>query len=69
VRTPSQEKFVTDATADYSKHTDSELREGIAKVDQQESRIAEEDSDDALEAARAQRDAMAAELSRRQQSS
>lgn len=60
---------MTDATADYSKHTDAELREGIEKVDEQESRIAEENSDDALDAARAQRDAMAAELARRQQSS
>lgn len=60
---------MTDETADYSKHTDSELREGIAKVDEQESRIAEENSEDALDAARTQRDAMAAELTRRQQSS
>lgn len=60
---------MTDATADYSKHTDTELREGIQKVDEQESRIAEENSDDALDAARTQRDAMAAELARRQQSS
>lgn len=60
---------MTDETADYSKHTDLELRAGIAKVDQQESRISEENSDEALDAARTQRDAMAAELARRQQPS
>lgn len=51
---------------DYSKHTDEELREGIQKVSLQEQRIAAEDSDAALEAAREQRDAMAQELARRQ---
>lgn len=53
-------------TADYSKHTDEQLRGGIAKADQQELRIAREDSSDALDAARAQRAAMAAELERRE---
>ena len=53
-------------TADYSKHTDDELRAGIARVQEQEGRIAAEDSDAALDAAREQRDAMHAELDRRQ---
>jgi hypothetical protein len=53
-------------TADYSKHTDDELRAGIARVQEQEGRIAAEDSDAALDAAREQRDAMQAELDRRQ---
>ncbi|CAN5597513.1 MAG: hypothetical protein M3493_14305 [Actinomycetota bacterium] len=53
-------------TADYSKHTDEELRAGIARVQEQEGRIAAEDSDAALDAAREQRDAMQAELDRRQ---
>ncbi len=53
-------------TADYSKHTDDELRAGIARAQEQEGRIAAEDSDAALDAAREQRDAMQAELDRRQ---
>jgi hypothetical protein len=51
---------------DYSKHTNEELRQGIEAVDDQERRIATEDSDEALEAARRQRDEMAEELVRRQ---
>lgn len=58
---------MTEHSADYSKHTDDELREGIAKIDDQESRIAVEDSDTALEAAREQRARMAEELQRRTQ--
>lgn len=58
---------MTEHTADYSKHTDDELRDGIAKIDEQQSRIAVEDSDTALEAARAQRAHMAEELQRRTQ--
>ncbi len=54
---------------DYSKHTDEQLRDGIARVDEQASRIATEDSDEALRAAQEQRAAMAAELDRRQQQS
>lgn len=50
---------------DYSKHTAEELREGIEKVDEQEGRIAAEDSDAALDAARQQRVEMAEELARR----
>jgi len=57
---------VTDHTADYSKHTDQELREGIARVDEQESRIAQDSSEDALDAARDQRAQMAEELARRE---
>lgn len=52
-------------TADYSKHTDAELRDGITAVDEQLSRITTEDSDAAADAARTQREAMAAELARR----
>lgn len=52
-------------TADYSKHTDDELRQGVAKVDEQLSRIEAEDSDAAADAARIQREAMASELARR----
>lgn len=58
---------MTEHSADYSKHTDEQLRDGIAKIDQQETRIAAEDSDTALDAARDQRDQMAQELQRRQQ--
>lgn len=54
-----------DTVTDYSKHTDDELREGIEKVDEQEGRIAAEDSDAALDAAREQRVEMAEELARR----
>lgn len=52
-------------TADYSKHTDDELRQGVAKVDEQLSRIQAEDSNAAADAARIQREAMASELARR----
>jgi len=58
---------VAPETADYSKHTDAELRDGIEAVDHQRSRMAAEDSDAAQDAARTQRDAMAAELARRQE--
>jgi hypothetical protein len=51
---------------DYSKHTEDELRDGIRKVDEQEQRIATEDSNEALDAAREQRELMRAELDRRQ---
>lgn len=52
-------------TTDYSKHTDDQLRDGIAKIDQQQPRISEEDSDSALAAANDQREAMQQELDRR----
>ena len=51
---------------DYSKHTDEELREGIATAEQQDDRIAREDSDEALQAEREQVRAMREELERRQ---
>ncbi len=53
-------------TTDYSKHTDEELREGIAKSEQNMQRIQSEGSDEQLEAARDQHEAMEAELNRRQ---
>ena len=58
---------MTDAsqTTDYSKHTDEELRDGIAKAEQNLNRIREEGSDDQLQAAQDQHDAMQAELARR----
>lgn len=59
---------MTDAshTTDYGKHTDEELREGIAKAEENLRRIESEGSEDQLAAARDQHDAMQAELSRRQ---
>jgi hypothetical protein len=60
-----EEHAVSEHSADYSKHTDEELREGVAKATEQEPRIAAEDSDEALEAAREQREAMSEELTRR----
>ena len=53
-------------TADYSKHTDDELRDGIAKSEENMRRIESEGSDDQLEAAKVQHEAMEAELARRQ---
>lgn len=52
-------------TTDYSKHTDEELRDGIEKSEQNMQRIASEGSEDQLEAAKEQHEAMEAELSRR----
>ncbi len=52
-------------TTDYSKHTDDQLRDGIAKIVEQQPRISEEDSDSALAAASDQREAMQQELDRR----
>lgn len=59
---------MTDAseTTDYSKHTDEELRDGIAKSEQNMQRIEREGSEEQLEAARDQHEAMEAELARRQ---
>lgn len=59
---------MTDAseTTDYSKHTDEELRDGIAKSEQNIKRIETEGSEDQLAAARDQHEAMEAELRRRQ---
>ena len=53
-------------TTDYSKHTDEELRDGIAKSEENMRRIEAEGSEDQLAAARDQHEAMEAELSRRQ---
>lgn len=52
---------------DYSLHTDEQLRQAIQQVDEQEARVAVEDSGDALDTARRQRSAMQAELDRREQ--
>lgn len=59
---------MTDAseTTDYSKHTDDELREGIEKSAQNLQRIESEGSEEQLEAAKDQHEAMQAELDRRQ---
>ena len=58
---------MTDAsqTTDYSKHTDEELRDGIAKSEENLGRIRDEGSEDQLQAAQDQHDAMQAELDRR----
>ena len=53
-------------TTDYTKHTDEELRDGIAKSEQNLTRMREEGSDDQVQAAQEQHDAMQAELDRRQ---
>lgn len=53
-------------TTDYSKHTDEELRDGIAKSEQNLARIEKEGSEDQLAAARQQREAMQAELKQRE---
>lgn len=52
---------------DYSKHTEEQLREGIERVDEQLGRIAAEDSQEALQAARQHRQEMAEELARREE--
>jgi len=57
---------VSDHEADYGKHTDEQLRAGIEKANENEARIAAEESSDALVAAQAQRQAMADELARRE---
>jgi HAMP domain-containing protein len=54
------------ANTDYSKHTDDELRDGINSAEQNLARIAQEGTDEQREAATAQRDAMQAELDKRQ---
>jgi hypothetical protein len=53
-------------TADFSKHTDEELRDGIRKAEEQADRVAAEDSDEALEANQTQLQAMKDELARRE---
>jgi hypothetical protein len=54
-----------DETADMSKHSEDQLRSGIERSLEQEQRIAAEESPEALEAARRQREAMEQELERR----
>ncbi len=51
---------------DYGKHTDEELREGVEQAERNDPRIAEDSSDEALEAEREQREAMADELQSRE---
>lgn len=53
------------ATTDYRQHTDAELVDAIATAEQQEPRIAREESAEALAAARRQREEMQEELERR----
>lgn len=60
---------MTEQRADYSKHTDAELRRGIAKAAHQDQRIAVESSTQALAAERDQRQGMAEELQRRKSAS
>lgn len=57
---------MAEQSADYSKHTDEELRLAIEKSKEQESRVAAEDSEEALRADRDQRRQMEEELARRQ---
>ena len=52
-------------TTDYSKHTDEELRDGIVKSEENMARIQREGSDEQLEAAKEQHEAMEQELARR----
>lgn len=52
--------------ADLEQHTDEELREGIKKADEELSRIDQENSREAYEANRRQREALAAELEKRE---
>lgn len=54
------------ANTDYSKHSDDELRDGINKAEQNLERMSDDGHDDQRKAAQAQRDAMQAELDKRQ---
>jgi hypothetical protein len=54
-------------TANLDKHTDEELRQGIRRADEQEPRVAAEDSEGASQAQRSQRDHMERELQRREE--
>lgn len=56
----------TPETTDYSRHTDEELREAIAKIDQQAPRVTADGSDAAANAAQRQRQQMQTELTRRE---
>ncbi|MGH3664957.1 MAG: hypothetical protein ACRDU8_02495 [Egibacteraceae bacterium] len=53
-------------TADFDKHTEAELREGVRQAARQEPRIAEEGSEAQLEAERRQREAMESKLDGRE---
>ena len=53
------------ATADMEKHTDEQLREGIAKAERNEPRLEAEGKTEAEQALEQQREAMADELERR----
>ncbi len=53
-------------TADMSKHTDEQLREGIERAEEQEPRVAVESSDEAHEAQQVQKQEMEQELERRE---
>lgn len=57
----------SDRPSDYDQHTDTELRRAVDKAEEQEARIAEEGSEEALEAERKQREAMSEELRERGQ--
>lgn len=56
-------------TTDYNKHTDEELRQGIIKAEENLRRIDKEGSQEQIQAARDQHDAMLDELESRQTSS
>jgi hypothetical protein len=57
---------MTHHDTDYSKHTDEELRDGIRKSEENLARIKQEGSDEQLQAAKEQHEAMEAELAKRQ---
>jgi hypothetical protein len=57
---------MTHHETDYSKHTDEELRDGIRKSEENLARIKSEGSDDQLQAAKEQHEAMERELAQRQ---
>ena len=53
-------------TADFEKHTDTELERGVERAREQEPRLVEEGSQAQLEAERRQREAMESELDERE---
>ena len=57
---------MTHHETDYSKHSDDELRDAIRKSKENLARIKSEGSDDALQAAKDQHEAMERELATRQ---
>lgn len=66
VGTPSRMGDDDRHTANLDKHTDEELRQGIERADEQEPRVAAENSEGAHEAQQDQREEMAHELRRRE---